>query len=161
MPKKKWPRNKRNVLVESDRLLIRRPEEGDNRGLERVFRDPAMMRDLGGAWTPNKVAEALQEWREKWGVDNRWYGILLRKDTLEPIGIAGVTENTIPGEPGLELSWFVLPEHQRQGFATEITNELLRFAFDGLGSREGGRGNSFRKPGIQQSPRKTLFRVSW
>ncbi|MCJ7602935.1 MAG: GNAT family N-acetyltransferase, partial [Desulfobulbaceae bacterium] len=112
---------------------IRRPEEGDNRDLERLFCDPEMMRYLGGIWTPDKVSEALKEWREDWGVNNRWSGILLRKNSLEPIGTAGLTENTIPGEPGLELSWFVLPDHQRQGFATEITKELLRFAFDGLG----------------------------
>ncbi len=133
MPKKGWLRNKRKVLVESDRLLIRRPEEGDNQSLERVFCDPAMMHYLGGTWTPNKVAEALQEWREDWGINNRWYGVLLRRDNFEPIGTAGITENTILGELGLELSWFVLFEHQRQGFATEITKELLRFAFDGLG----------------------------
>ena len=114
-----------NVLVESDRLLIRRPEQGDKQALERVFCDPAMMHYLGGAWTPNKVAEAIQEWRKEWGVNNRWYGVLLRKDTGGLIGTAGFTENTIPGEPGLELSWFVLPQHQRQGFATEITSELF------------------------------------
>ena len=28
----------------------------------------------------------------------------------------------------------MLPEHQRQGFATEITHELLRFAFDDVGA---------------------------
>lgn len=123
-----------HVLVESERLLIRRPEEEDARALERVFCDPAVMRHLGGTWTPKKVAEALREWREEWGVDNRSYGVLLKKDTSEPIGTAGFTENAIPGEPGLDLSWFVLPEHQRQGFATEITNELLRFAFDDLGA---------------------------
>ncbi|MCP4539746.1 MAG: GNAT family N-acetyltransferase [Chloroflexi bacterium] len=131
MPKEQ-PRNVRNVLVESDRLLIRRPEERDNQCLERVFCNPAMMHYLGGTWTPHQVAESLQEWHEVWGVDNRWYGILVRKDTKEPIGTAGFTENTITDEPGLDLSWFVLPEYQGQGFATEITNELLRFAFDGL-----------------------------
>ena len=134
MPERERHGNVRSVLVESDRQLIRRPEEGDRRGLERVFCDPVMMRYLGSAWTTNKVAEALQEWHDDWGVDNRWYGVLLRKGTLEAIGAAGVMENTIPGEPGLELSWFVLPEHQRQGFATEITHELLHFAFDGLGA---------------------------
>ena len=28
----------------------------------------------------------------------------------------------------------MVPEHQRQGYATEVTRELLRFAFDGLGA---------------------------
>jgi RimJ/RimL family protein N-acetyltransferase len=93
-----------NVLLESDRLLIRHPEEGDKQSLERVFGDPAMIRYLGEAWTPAQVMEALQWWRDNWGVNNCWYGILLRKDTLEVIGTAGFTENTIPGEPGLALS---------------------------------------------------------
>jgi ribosomal-protein-alanine N-acetyltransferase len=134
LPEEARPRITNDVLVESDRLLIRRPEEGDGGGLERLFCDPAMMRHLGGTWTADKVADALQEWREGWGVDNCWYGVLMRKDALGAIGTAGFTENTIPGEAGLELSWFVVPEHQRQGFATEITDELLRFAFDGLGA---------------------------
>jgi RimJ/RimL family protein N-acetyltransferase len=124
-----WP-----ILVESKRLLIRRPEVGDRQTLERVFCDPGMMCYLGEPWTPAQVAEALQEWREDWGIDHRWSGVLVRKDTGELIGTAGITEDTIPDEPGFELSWFVLPEHQRQGFATEITHALLRFAFDSLGA---------------------------
>jgi hypothetical protein len=59
------------ILVESDRLLARRPEVGDGPALERVFCDALMMRYLGGAWTPDQVEEALREWREDWGVDSR------------------------------------------------------------------------------------------
>jgi [ribosomal protein S5]-alanine N-acetyltransferase len=120
------------VLVESDRLLIRRPIGGDRRSLESVFCDPEMMCYLGEPWNKDKVADALREWRQEWGLNDRWYGTLLRKDTLEVIGTAGLTKDTIPGEAGLELSWFVLPNQQRQGFATEITNELLRFAFESI-----------------------------
>ncbi|MEW5873051.1 MAG: GNAT family N-acetyltransferase [Chloroflexota bacterium] len=132
MPEQERPRSTMDVLVESERLLIRRAELEDSRSLERVFCEAEMMRYLGGAWDADKVADATQEWRDDWGVEHRWYGVLLRKDTWEIIGTAGVTENTIPDEAGLELSWFVLPEHQRQGFATEITVELLRFAFEAL-----------------------------
>lgn len=121
------------VLVESGRLLVRRPEASDEPLLEQVFCDPAMMRFLGGAWTRAKVRAALEEWHAEWGVDNRWSGVLVQKDSQHAIGTAGCTQDTITGEPGLELSWFVLPEHQGQGFATEISRELLRFAFGHLG----------------------------
>jgi RimJ/RimL family protein N-acetyltransferase len=90
------------------------------------------MRHLGGVWAPDKVADALGEWREQWGVGGRWYGALLRRESLEAIGTAGVTKDTIPGEPGPELSWFVLPEHQGRGYATEITVALLHVAFEDL-----------------------------
>ena len=124
----------RDVLVESDRLLVRRPEDGDGPALERVFCDPAMMRYLGGVWTAEQVAETFREWRDDWGVDGRWSGVLVRRDTQESVGTAGLTWDTIPGEPGFELSWFVVPELQGRGFATEISRELLRFAFDELGA---------------------------
>ncbi len=129
-----WGETVSDILVESDRLLLKRVEVDDQQSLERIFCNRAMMHYLGGVWTPRKVAEALQEWHDDWGCHNRWYGTLLRRQSMEVIGTAGLTENTIVDETGLELSWFVLPEHQRQGFATEITVELLRFAFEGLGA---------------------------
>ncbi len=122
------------ILIETTRLLLRCPEIGDQTTLERVFCDPDMMRYLGGPWTPEQVAGAIAEWRGDWGVDRRWSGVLVKKESGEIIGIAGLTENTLPGDPGFELSWFILPEHQRQGFAAEITAGLLRFAFAGLGA---------------------------
>jgi RimJ/RimL family protein N-acetyltransferase len=115
------------------RLWLRRPKERDLPCLEQLFCDPAMMLYLGEVWTRTKVAEALHEWRDAWGVDNRWYGVLVRRDTGEVIGTAGLTENTLEDEAGLELSWFVLPCQQGNGFAGEITRELLRFAFTDLG----------------------------
>jgi RimJ/RimL family protein N-acetyltransferase len=121
-----------NLLLESSRLLLRRPETGDIPSLERVFCDTGMMRYLGAPWTPEYVIEVFAEWRAEWGVEQRWSGVLIKKDTLEMVGTAGLTRDTIPGEAGFELSWFVLPEHQRQGFAAEITAQLLRFAFTEL-----------------------------
>ena len=64
----------------------------------------------------------------------RWSGVLVHKDSQEPIGTAGLTRDTIPGEPGLELSWFVLTALQGQGFATEISRALARLAFESLGA---------------------------
>ncbi len=71
--------------------------------MERVFCDLEMMRYLGEPWTPAQVTEVLREWREGWGVHHRWSGVLVRKDTGELIGTAGITEDTIPDEPGFEL----------------------------------------------------------
>ncbi len=126
------PEDKTSILVSSDRLMVRRPEEDDRPALERVFCDAEMMRYLGEVWKPEMVADTVKEWRDEWGYKNRWSGVLVRKDTSELIGTAGITEDTVEDEPGLEMSWFVLPEHQGQGFATEITRSLLAFAFEEL-----------------------------
>ncbi|MBI9045184.1 MAG: GNAT family N-acetyltransferase [Anaerolineaceae bacterium] len=123
------PGRKIKILVESERLMIRRPEDGDIRSLEGIFCDAGMMRYLGGPWDQGKTLDALREWRDDWGINNSWYGVLLKKDTMQAIGTAGFSNNSIPNEPGLELSWFVGTEYQGIGYATEITSELLSFAF--------------------------------
>jgi RimJ/RimL family protein N-acetyltransferase len=122
------------ILLESNRLILCRPEAGDQSSLERIFCDPDMMRYLGEIWDSDKVAEVIQEWHDDWGVERRWSGVLIKKDTQKVIGTAGLTENTLSDETGFELSWFVLPEHQKRGFASEITDALLRFAFNDLGA---------------------------
>ncbi|MBI5954245.1 MAG: GNAT family N-acetyltransferase [Chloroflexi bacterium] len=134
MSTKEQSANAGNILLESNRLILRRPEAGDQSSLERVFCDPDMMHYLGEVWDTDKVTEVIQEWRGGWGVEHRWSGVLIKKDTQEVIGTAGLTENTLTDEAGFELSWFVLPEHQKQGFASEITDALLRFAFNDLGA---------------------------
>ena len=124
--------NHPNILLESTRLVLRRVEEGDQPLFERLFCDPGMMHYLGGTWSLEQVNETLHEWRDEWGINNYWYGVLVRKDTSEAIGIAGFTVNTNPEEPGLEFSWFIVPEQQKKGFATEITQGILEFAFEHL-----------------------------
>lgn len=121
-----------NILLDSSRLILRRVEERDRALLERLFCDAEMMRHLGGTWDADQLSETLQEWHDEWGIQNYWYGVLARKDTLEDIGIAGFTVNMNPDEDGLEFSWFILPEQQRKGFATEITHGILEFAFEYL-----------------------------
>lgn len=124
-----------HILVESARLLLRQPEPGDQPALERIFCNPEMMRYMGSVWDVEKVKEVIQEWHDIWGMDHIWCGVLVKKDTLAVIGTAGVSENTLTGEAGLELSWFVRPEYQRQGFATEITRALLRVVYVELDGR--------------------------
>lgn len=122
--------NNPNVLLESTRLVLRRVEKEDQELLEHLFCDLEMMHYLGGPWSPDQVRATLQEWHNEWGIQNYWYGVLARKDTSKAIGISGFTENTNPDEPGLEVSWFIVPEQQRKGFATEITQGILEFAFE-------------------------------
>ena len=125
-------RSNPNILLDSARLVLRRIEEEDRKLLERLFCDAEIMRYLGGIWGLDQVNETLHEWHNEWGINHYWYGVLVRKDTAEAIGIAGFTTNTNPGEPGLEFSWFIVPEQQKKGYATEITQGILEFAFDHL-----------------------------
>jgi RimJ/RimL family protein N-acetyltransferase len=123
------------ILVESSRLSLRRPAESDLLLFERVFCTTDMMRFLGQAWTTDEAAATLREWRGAWGDGRLWCGVLVMKRGGEAVGTAGLTADTVDGEPGLELSWFVAPAHQRRGYATEIGQRLLRYAFAETGAK--------------------------
>jgi RimJ/RimL family protein N-acetyltransferase len=123
-----------HILVESERLLIRRPEEKDERSLERVLCDPAMMRYLGEIWTPQQVVEAAREWREEWGVNHRWSGVLLRKDTGEPIGAETHPDNPASNRVLEKLGFECLGERQHHydylpGFDTQLLWTLTRWTW--------------------------------
>ncbi len=118
-----------NILIETQRLQLRRVEEGDGELFLHLFCDDGMMHYLGGTWTVELAEETLQEWQREWGKNNYYYGVMVIKESGQIVGIAGFTEDTNPEEPGIEFSWFVLPEYQKQGYASEITIALLEFVF--------------------------------
>lgn len=122
------------TLVNTPRLHVRRVLPDDQALLEALFTDPETMRYLGGTWEANDIRETCLEWHQEWGLNNLWYGTILEKAAGTAVGICGFSENTVEGESGLELSWFILPAYQGRGFAVEITAALLKFAFVQVGT---------------------------
>lgn len=122
-----------DVLLHTSRLQLRRVRDDDAGLFERVFCDAGMMRHLGSPWSRRLALETLREWRHEWGRDAYYYGVLVTAGDGAAVGIAGISEDTVPGEPGVELCWFVLPEHQGQGYATEAGEALTAFVFGRLG----------------------------
>jgi RimJ/RimL family protein N-acetyltransferase/trans-aconitate methyltransferase len=122
-----------DVLLHAARLRMRRLGASDLALLERVFCDTVMMRHLGTPWTREFTEETLDEWRREWGRDAYYYGVLETVEEDVPVGIAGISVDTVPGEPGVELAWFVVPEHQGRGYATETGEALMGLVFGRLG----------------------------
>mgnify|MGYP000872165424 CR=1 FL=1 len=118
------------IFLSTDRINLRRLDSSDRELLQHLFCDDGMMKYLGSPWTEAEVDEVLEEWQREWGKNNYWYGAMVEKQSGSSIGIAGITEDTNPDEPGLEFSWFVLPEFQKRGFAAEITQAMMQFAFN-------------------------------
>lgn len=96
------------------------------------FCDAAIMAHLGGTWAIETSDGSMREWMDEWGRDNYFYGIVEEIEGGKAVGIAGISEDTNPEEPGLELSWFILPAFQGRGYATEITRGLKTFVFEDL-----------------------------
>ena len=124
--------NHSEILLETKKLLLRRVAEDDRHLFLRLFCDSSMMKYLGDVWTEETALDTLKEWQSEWGINNYYYGVVVRKSDGMPIGVAGITEDTNPEEKGIEFAWFVLPEYQGMGYATEITRAIMKFVFEDL-----------------------------
>ncbi len=118
-------------VIETERLILRELRQEDFPTYEKLAADPDVMRYLGG-----KTMNQVDAWRHMafmvghWQLRGYGYFALVEKATGEFIGRAGFTNPT--GWPGFELGWTVVPWKQRQGFAFEAAQRLLRFAFEDL-----------------------------
>ena len=118
-------------ILETERLILREFRQDDFPVYEKLAADIDVMRYLGG-----KTMNQVEAWRHMafmvghWTLRGYGYFALEEKATGEFIGRAGFTNPT--GWPGFEMGWTIAPWRQRQGFAFEAAQRLLRFAFEDL-----------------------------
>ena len=118
-------------VIETERLILRELRQEDFPVYEKLAADMDVMRYLGG-----KTMNQVEAWRHMafmvghWQLRGYGYFALVEKATGDFIGRCGFTNPT--GWPGFELGWTIAPWKQRQGFAFEAAERLLRYAFEDL-----------------------------
>jgi RimJ/RimL family protein N-acetyltransferase len=119
--------------LRSARLQLRRFTPGDLPLLTALNADPQVMRWLGGVMTPEQSAELLRGRIIGYYDERPGLGIwaTLRRDSGECIGFHLL--NNIHGEEQIQVGYRLFPQHWGKGYATEMTEALLHYAFRGLG----------------------------
>ena len=123
-------------VIETERLILRAPQEADAEALMRIHQDPevvpsitlaAPVGDVTLAW--RNVALMLGHWQL------RGYGqwSVVEKQTGDVIGRVGLWNPA--GWPGVELGWVIDRSRWGNGFATEAAREVIRWAWANTGVR--------------------------
>jgi RimJ/RimL family protein N-acetyltransferase len=100
-------------------------EEGDEPLLHKLLGDPAMMEHLGGAESPEKIADRQQRYlRPPEG--EAMFKIVT--DDGEAVGSVGYWDSDHHDQRVYETGWFVLPAFQGQGIAAAATRLALERA---------------------------------
>ncbi len=94
--------------------------EGDLPLLRRLLGDPAMMEHLGGPETEEQLVSRQARY-ERIEADGTGHIYQVLDETGEPLGSVGSWDKEWRGETVYETGWFVLPEHQGRGIASEAT----------------------------------------
>jgi RimJ/RimL family protein N-acetyltransferase len=130
------------VRLETERLVLRKPEAGDRDGFAAIWGDPEVVRFLGGrTLAPDEVPEAIERMLRHW--DRHGVGLfsVLRKEDERLVGYllwdserwANAIHEELEGDLELEIGWVVAREFWNQGYATEAAMACRDHALGALG----------------------------
>ena len=130
-------------MIETERLLLRPPEDGDVDAIFRFVADPEVMRWIGEDGRTGTYADAVgrvERYRRAWEVDGFGHFMVVPKGSGDPIGRVGILvwdprtwEHGARLELGeaaeLELGWTLERAAWGHGFATEAATAVADWAF--------------------------------
>lgn len=123
------------MILETDRLLMRRLVASDLDDLYALYRDPEIRRYFPeGTLTLEETREEL-EWFLNGHPDHPELGLwaTIHKPTGQFIGRCGLLPWTIDGVDEVEIAYLIAKPWQRQGLGAEAAQALVRYGFETLG----------------------------
>jgi RimJ/RimL family protein N-acetyltransferase len=133
------------VRLETERLVLRKPEPGDLNGYADVWADPEVVRYLSGSTLPrNRVPQAIERMLLHWERHGVGLFSVLRKEDGRFVGRVGyllwdperwvnAMHEQLDGDLELEIGWTIAHELWGNGYATEAAAACRDHAFSELG----------------------------
>jgi RimJ/RimL family protein N-acetyltransferase len=118
-------------ILETDRLILRRPEAGDFDGWAAFCADPDSMRYLGGPLPRAAAWRNMLMFSGAWVIQGFGYFSLIEKASGEWVGRVGPWFPD--GWPGPEVGWSILRSRTGLGYAAEAATAAFDYVFDTLG----------------------------
>ncbi|MFW5768805.1 MAG: GNAT family N-acetyltransferase, partial [Spirochaetota bacterium] len=119
------------VIIETKRLILRRPRPEDTLTLVGLWTDLAVTRYLGGPRKEPALTVALEESVKSPEKFDLWP--LIEKDSSSIIGHCGLIEKTVEQKEVIELVYVLHPSVWGRGYAREIGRALIEYGFRELG----------------------------
>jgi RimJ/RimL family protein N-acetyltransferase len=133
------------ALVETERLVLRRPREDDADAFAEYLADPEVMRFLGGETVPREnVPSVVARWLAAWEADGFGKLVVEARDTATVLGRVGInifdtrgwrhsTQSEAGDHAQPELGWTFIRRHWGHGYATEAALAVRAWARRELG----------------------------
>ncbi len=122
-----------DIVIETDRLVLRKPDESDAPLQYRLLNSPKLMEHLGGP-------QELHEIEVKHAKSMAWFArrgfgfmMLVEKASGELVGQAGMklVDNPLAPNPGdHEIGWVIREDRWRMGYAYEAMLAVIDWAFE-------------------------------
>lgn len=120
------------MILETERLLLRKLTQNDFSDLCSILQDPAVMYAYEHAFSNQEVQNWLDNQLRRYREDGYGLWAVILKDTGELIGQAGLTNQSCEGETLLEIGYLFQKAHWHHGYATEAAIACKEYAFQTL-----------------------------
>jgi ribosomal-protein-alanine N-acetyltransferase len=123
------------MILETKRLFLRKFTPEDIDWQARMYADINVMKFLGkGITLTTEQTKKTLEWKISFYEKNGFgEGVIVQKDTYEPIGHCGF--GYLPDKSDIELAYALTESSWGKGFATEISKAVLEYGFNNLGMK--------------------------
>ena len=116
--------------LQTERLNFRLWREDDYEAIKAFFSDEEQARFVGGTQTPEAAWRLLATYVGHYTLKGYSYLALEENSTQNFVGCVGLWKSE--PWPELELGYWLIPEMQGKGYATEAAMALKNYAFDTL-----------------------------
>ena len=120
------------MVLETKRLLLREMKPDDFQALFLVFGDPETMWHYPYTFNGQHVKDWIERNMNRYRKDGFGLWAVCLKETGELIGRAGVESKEEWPEDTVEMGYVIGRNHQRMGYATELCEAILQYAFENL-----------------------------
>ncbi|WP_434054584.1 MAG: GNAT family N-acetyltransferase [Roseibium sp.] len=129
-----------DILMETERLLLRTWQDKDVDSFAEVCADPVVMRYFPDVMTREECEHLIVRCIEKHERDGFSMAPVEVRTTGEFLGFVGLNTPTyaapLPFEPCVEIGWRLKQSSWGKGYASEAANAWLRFGFETIGLDE-------------------------
>lgn len=126
-----------DIIVETDRLILRTIEEGDAVEQDRLLNTPTVMARLGGVLELHQIEAKHAKGMALYAREGFSFLFMIEKATGEMVGHCGIKQVDNPLSRNLgdhEIGWLVREDRWRLGYAEEAMHAVLEWAFTRVGA---------------------------
>ena len=124
------------MILETERLTLRRLDESDFDALAVILQDPQVMYAYEHAFADEEVQQWLDRQLERYARYGFGLWGVIEKSTGQFIGQCGVTMQDANGQEVPEIGYHLRRDKWHQGFASEAAAACKKYAFTTLGFPE-------------------------
>ena len=125
-----------DIIMETERLILRKMETSDYSDLCKILQDEAVMYAYEGAFSDEEARNWLNRQLRRYEEDGFGLWAVILKENGELIGQCGLTIQDIPDRQVVEIGYLFRRKYWHRGYATEAAKACREYAFHVLNVEE-------------------------